>query len=68
MDPNMFEYLSLPPSLPPTLPPQPLLRDAYENNPVLTKEEARETLQKALKVLFYRDCRALSTVSLSEYH
>lgn len=37
---------------------QPLLRNAYEKNNAMSKEEARQLLEKCLRVLFYRDCRA----------
>lgn len=41
----------------------PLLRDALEKKPELTKDEARALLMSCLRVLFYRDCRALNKVS-----
>lgn len=44
---------------------QPLLREAYEKNSSLTRAEAKETLERALKILFYRDCRALSTYDVA---
>ena len=37
---------------------QPLLRDAYENNPALSEAEALSLIERCLKVLYYRDCRA----------
>lgn len=40
----------------------PLMRDALEKNEKLTEEEARAVLIKCLRVLFYRDCRALNKV------
>lgn len=42
--------------------PQPLLRDALERNPAMSKDEARELLERCMKVLFYRDCRSLNKV------
>lgn len=44
---------------------QPLLRKALELKPVLTKEEARKEIEAALRVLFYRDTRALPTVQIA---
>jgi 20S proteasome subunit beta 7 len=38
------------------------LRDAYEKNPAMSRDEARNLLERCLKVLFYRDCRALNKV------
>lgn len=43
---------------------QPLLRDAFEKNPNMSKEEARELIQRCMRVLFYRDCRSLNKVSV----
>ena len=42
---------------------QPLLREAYEKNSSMSRDEAREVIEKCLKVLFYRDCRALNKVT-----
>lgn len=36
----------------------PLLRDALEKNPNMSKEEARKLVEKCLEVLFYRDARS----------
>lgn len=44
---------------------QPLLRKALELKPVLTKEEARTEIEHALRVLFYRDTRALPKVQIA---
>lgn len=44
---------------------QPLLRDAYEKNPAMSRDEARDLLERCLKVLFYRDCRALNKYELA---
>ena len=41
---------------------QPLLRDAYEKNPAMSKDEGKDLLERCLKVLFYRDCRAINKV------
>lgn len=41
----------------------PLMREALEKKPQMTKEEARIVLINCLRVLFYRDCRALNKVS-----
>ena len=49
---SLFLFLSM----------QPLLRDAYENNPMMTREEAKELLEKCLRVLYYRDARSLNKV------
>lgn len=56
------QYTTQPP--PPVL--QPLLRDAYEKNPTMDKSDAQELLERCLRVLFYRDCRALNKVGWSE--
>ena len=37
---------------------QPLMRDAYEKNPDMTKDEAEELVKKCLLVLYYRDGRS----------
>mgnify|MGYP005986297283 CR=1 FL=1 len=36
----------------------PLLRDAVEKNPNLTKDEARQLVEKCMEVLYYRDARS----------
>lgn len=38
----------------------PLMREGLEKKPQMTKEEARALLINCLRVLFYRDCRALN--------
>ena len=38
------------------------MRDAYEKNPAMSRDEAKDLLERCLKVLFYRDCRALNKV------
>lgn len=36
----------------------PLLRDAIDKNPAMTKSEARALIEKCLEVLYYRDARS----------
>lgn len=36
----------------------PLLRDAVDKNPQLSKDEARALVEKCMEVLFYRDARS----------
>jgi len=42
-----------------------LLREAYEKNNSMSHDEAKEVLENCLKVLFYRDCRALNKYELA---
>ena len=42
--------------------PKPLLRDAFEKNPNMTKDEAKNLVVDCLKVLFYRDGRSFNKV------
>lgn len=42
----------------------PIIRDALEKKPQMTKEEARAVLIKCLRVLFYRDTRAINKVKI----
>lgn len=44
---------------------QPLLRKTLELKPVLTKDEARQAIEESLRVLFYRDTRALPKVQIA---
>merc|ERR1712183_212826 len=44
---------------------QPLLRKTLELKPVLTKEDARAAIEESLRVLFYRDTRALPKVQIA---
>ncbi|KAG1684712.1 Proteasome subunit beta type-4 [Nymphon striatum] len=44
---------------------QPILRDAYETNSNMTREEAKELLIKCLRILFYRDARAFQKYLIS---
>ena len=39
-----------------------MLRDAYEKNPNMTEEEAKQLLVTCLRVLYYRDARSLNRV------
>ncbi|NWI97598.1 PSB4 protein, partial [Pitta sordida] len=39
---------------------QPLLREALERKPILSREEARDLLERCLRVLYYRDARAFN--------
>lgn len=39
---------------------QPMLRKAMEENPDMTIDEAKKLMVRCLRVLFYRDCRALN--------
>ena len=43
---------------------QPLLRDAIEKNRHLSEAEAKDTLDRCLRVLYYRDARSLNRVSI----
>ena len=43
------------------------MRDAYEKNPAMSRDEARDLLERCLKVLFYRDCRALNKVGMEDW-
>jgi 20S proteasome subunit beta 7 len=38
----------------------PMMRDAYEKNPKLSKAQAEEVLTRCLRVLFYRDARSFN--------
>lgn len=42
---------------------QPLMREAVENKPELSKQEARDLIERCLKVLYYRDARSYNRVS-----
>ncbi|KAK3728473.1 hypothetical protein QZH41_002335 [Actinostola sp. cb2023] len=44
---------------------QPMLRDAFEKNPNLTQEQARNVIIECLKVLFYRDARSLNKFEIA---
>ncbi len=45
------------------LPHQPLLREAYEANPHMSEAEAKEQLERCLRILYYRDGRSWNKVS-----
>ena len=44
---------------------QPILRDAFEKDPSMSLEEARQVITKCLQVLFYRDARSLNKVCIT---
>jgi len=39
---------------------QPILRDAFEKNPSMSLDQARQVITRCLQVLFYRDARSLN--------
>ena len=41
---------------------QPILRDAFEKNPRMSRVEAGKVVTSCLRVLFYRDARSLNKV------
>ena len=41
-----------------------MMRKVLETNPKLSQDDAADLLKRCLKVLFYRDCRALNNVSI----
>uniref|UniRef100_A0A8C6Z0W2 Proteasome subunit beta n=1 Tax=Nothoprocta perdicaria TaxID=30464 RepID=A0A8C6Z0W2_NOTPE len=43
---------------------QPLMREALEKKPILTKEEARDLIERCMKILYYRDARSFNRVSI----
>ncbi|CAI5798577.1 proteasome subunit beta type-4 [Podarcis lilfordi] len=44
---------------------QPLMREALENKPVLSKQEARSLLERCMKILYYRDARSFNRYELT---
>lgn len=42
---------------------QPLMREVLENKVEITKQEARDLVERCLKVLYYRDARSYNRVS-----
>lgn len=42
---------------------QPLMREVVENKVEITKQEARDLVERCLKVLYYRDARSYNRVS-----
>lgn len=45
---------------------QPILRDAFEKNPSMSRHEAGEVVTRCLRVLFYRDARSLNKYELAD--
>jgi len=45
---------------------KPLLRKAVELKPKLTEEEAKKVLEDCMRVLFYRDARAINRIQLAK--
>uniref|UniRef100_UPI00358DF28C proteasome subunit beta type-4 isoform X2 n=1 Tax=Myxine glutinosa TaxID=7769 RepID=UPI00358DF28C len=43
----------------------PLMRDAYEKNPNMSKDEALTLLERCLKILYYRDSRAFNRYEIA---
>lgn len=43
----------------------PLMRQAFERKPQMTEQEARSVIMDCLRVLYYRDTRALNKVKSS---
>ncbi|XP_053134215.1 proteasome subunit beta type-4 [Hemicordylus capensis] len=44
---------------------QPLMRDALEKKPNLSKKEARELIERCMKILYYRDARSFNRYELT---
>ncbi|KAM4690897.1 proteasome subunit beta type-4 [Rhinophrynus dorsalis] len=44
---------------------QPLMRDVIENKPSLTKDEARQLIERCMKVLYYRDARSYNRFEIA---
>ncbi|XP_032871748.1 proteasome subunit beta type-4-like [Amblyraja radiata] len=44
---------------------QPLMRQVAENNAVISKDEARQLIERCLKVLYYRDARSYNRYQLA---
>ncbi|XP_028649775.1 proteasome subunit beta type-4 isoform X1 [Erpetoichthys calabaricus] len=44
---------------------QPLMREAFESKPVMGKDEARELVERCLKVLYYRDARSYNRYEIA---
>ncbi|XP_038624603.1 proteasome subunit beta type-4 [Tachyglossus aculeatus] len=44
---------------------QPLLREALEKQPVLSRAEARELLERCMRVLYYRDARSYNRFEIA---
>jgi len=43
---------------------QPMMRKAMEENPDMTVDDAKKLMARCLRVLFYRDCRALNRFNI----
>lgn len=39
------------------------MREVLEKKPVLTREEARDLIERCMKILYYRDARSFNRVS-----
>lgn len=46
---------------------QPLMREVLEKKPSLTKEEARDLIERCMKILYYRDARSFNRVSAARW-
>ncbi|XP_077320006.1 proteasome subunit beta type-4 [Lithobates pipiens] len=44
---------------------QPLMRDVVDNKPNLTQEEARQLIERCMKVLYYRDARSYNRYEIA---
>eukprot|EP00993_Chasmostoma_nieuportense_P003659 NODE_4364_length_799_cov_497.773810_g4206_i0.p1 GENE.NODE_4364_length_799_cov_497.773810_g4206_i0~~NODE_4364_length_799_cov_497.773810_g4206_i0.p1 ORF type:complete len:244 (+),score=68.59 NODE_4364_length_799_cov_497.773810_g4206_i0:58-732(+) len=44
----------------------PFLRKRFEENPNMTKAEATEVLEEAMKIMFYRDCRTINRIQIAD--
>lgn len=44
------------------------MREVVENKAEITKQEARELVERCLKVLYYRDARSYNRVSRTAAH
>uniref|UniRef100_A0A8D0GCM9 Proteasome subunit beta n=1 Tax=Sphenodon punctatus TaxID=8508 RepID=A0A8D0GCM9_SPHPU len=41
---------------------QPIMREALEKKPLMTREEARDLIERCMKILYYRDARSFNRV------
>ncbi|XP_063001875.1 proteasome subunit beta type-4 [Elgaria multicarinata webbii] len=44
---------------------QPLMRDALEKNPTLSRQEAKALIERCMKILYYRDARSFNRYELT---
>ncbi|XP_025048275.1 LOW QUALITY PROTEIN: proteasome subunit beta type-4 [Alligator sinensis] len=44
---------------------QPLMREALEKKPILTKEEAQDLIERCMKILYYRDARSFNRFQIA---